>query len=76
MQDYVDALTASKILGISINTLYFWNTKKLIPYFRPSRKILYLREDIEAYILRSRISSCDEVEASAIDALMKDGIVK
>jgi excisionase family DNA binding protein len=53
-------------LGISRSTLYMWNGKNKIPYYKPEGKnIFYKLEDLDAFILnpKNRIKSHKEIES-------------
>jgi len=52
-------------LGISRNTLYMWNGKNKIPYYKPEGKNIYYKlEDIDDFVLnpKNKIKSHKEIE--------------
>lgn len=66
MEQYVTINNLCIILGIKKNTAYKLSSKKVLPKYKPSGKIvLFKRSDIIAYIERKRIASRQE----AIDVL-------
>lgn len=48
---FMDMKEASNYLGISINTLYLYNQRKLIPFYKPTgRKIYFKISDLNNFI--------------------------
>ncbi len=55
-------------LGVSISSIYKISQKNLLPKFRPTgRKIYFLKDDVDAFLLKNRIASIEELN-SQIDA--------
>lgn len=53
---------AAKYLGLSKSTLYRLTSQSLIPHHKPGgKKIIFLKTDLDAYILRNRVRSVDEI---------------
>ena len=53
---YVSAEQAAKLFGVTKNCLARWRSEKAGPaYYRLAGRIYYKREDLEAFIERSRI---------------------
>lgn len=51
-------------IGVTKHTLYMWNSKNKIPYYKPEGKIVFYKlEDVDAYILdpKNRIKSHKEI---------------
>ncbi len=54
---------AAEFLGLSKSRLYKMTSNKEIPYYKPGGKVTYLnRQDLEQWILNSRISSTSDVD--------------
>ena len=50
-KDYLTIRQASKYLGVTVKTLYKYNMRGVIPYYRPDNKrVYYDRSDLEKYI--------------------------
>jgi len=55
-------------LGYSKSYLYKLTHSRRIPHYKPNGKKLYFkRTDLEAWLLRNRIKTADEIEQEAID---------
>ena len=55
-QGYLPAEDAAKLFGVTKNCLARWRSQKAGPsYYRLAGRIYYKREDLEAFIERSRI---------------------
>ena len=54
------------ITGLSKSTLYKMTSARQIPHYKPTAKLLYfLQSEVEAWILRSRIATSEELETEA-----------
>ena len=63
-QGYVSAEEAAKLFGVTENCLAKWRSAKSGPaYYKLAGRIWYRKEDLEAFVERSRV-----VTASAQDA--------
>jgi excisionase family DNA binding protein len=61
---------ACEILGYSKHYLYQLTSKRVIPYYKArGGKILFDKNEIEAWIRRGKIATADELEAQA-DAVL------
>ena len=59
---------ASEYLNISKSYLYKLTHSRQIPHYKPNGKKLYFkRSDLEAWLLRNRVKTADEIEQEAID---------
>jgi len=63
-KEFLDVQEACFYLGISKSTLYKYNLRNVIPYFRPtgSKKAYYLRTDILKYLSENRFMSKREMD--------------
>lgn len=62
---YFSLEKAAEYLNISVKTLYLYNNKKKIPYFKPDRKCYYRISDLNNYILSVGIQSEKQLEKTA-----------
>jgi excisionase family DNA binding protein len=61
---------ASEFLGLSTSRLYKMTSNKDIPHYKPGGKKIYLkRQELELWILNSRVNSNTELEADVDDYL-------
>ena len=59
-------------LGYSKSYLYKLTHSRRIPHYKPNGKMLYFkRSDLEAWLLRNRVKTADEIEQEAIDYVVK-----
>lgn len=57
MSDYVTLEEASGLSHVAVNTLRKKIKLGLIPAFKPGKKVLILRRDLELYIKRTKLNS-------------------
>ena len=73
---FLTAEEASEYLGISINTLYGYTSKKIIPHFKlQGRRLLFKVEDLDQWVLdsKNRVSSQEEIDSEAATKLLMSG---
>ncbi len=59
---------ASEYLNISKSYLYKLTHSRQIEHYKPNGKKLYFKKsDLEAWLLRNRVKTADEIEQEAID---------
>lgn len=76
-KEYFDIQDACIFLGLSKSTVYKFNYRKVIPYFRPSgsKKVYYHKSDLINYLSENRIMSQKEVlEKSQKHFQIKKGV--
>lgn len=58
---------AAGFLGVSVNSIYFYTSRRLINFFKPQKRIYFKRVDLEnfAFNNRNRISSMEEIDEIA-----------
>lgn len=62
-KNFINAVDTARILGISMSTLYKMTSANKIPYYRPSGKLLYFKEEeIYQWLEKSRVSSNEEIQ--------------
>ncbi|HPR17464.1 MAG TPA: helix-turn-helix domain-containing protein, partial [Candidatus Cloacimonadota bacterium] len=74
---FMDLSEACEFLKLKPATLYSYNVKRVIPFYRlRGRKIYYRIEDLENFILNEQnlVKSNDQIEAEAIENLLKEKI--
>lgn len=63
-QDLLDVQELALLLKVSPYSIYRLVQRRLIPFHRPRRKLLFARVDVEAYLQKCRIGSVDEIYGS------------
>ena len=62
-KNFINAVDTARLLGISMSTLYKMTSANKIPYYRPSGKLLYFKEDeIYQWLEKGRVSSNEEIQ--------------
>ncbi len=73
---YITAPEVAELLGVKPKYVYQLTSKHKIPYYCPTgRKILFKREEIIAYIERSRVASYSEAVSQAHTQMVKGGVL-
>jgi len=63
------AQEAADLLGIAKSTLYKMTMRRVIPSYRPTGgKLVFRREDLEAFLFSNRRASRTELDAQAVRA--------
>lgn len=57
--DTISVKEASRILGMSQYTLYYWAQARKIPHYRIGRRVLFSRSDLAEWLNKHRV---EEVE--------------
>ncbi|WP_313578213.1 helix-turn-helix domain-containing protein [Chishuiella sp.] len=52
----------SEKFKVSRNTIYKWNQEKKIPYFKMGKRVHYLLEDVERFIMLNQVLKRDNTE--------------
>lgn len=62
-QKILNAVDTARMLGISMSTLYKMTSANKIPYYRPSGKLIYFKEEeIYQWLDKGRVSSEAEIQ--------------
>lgn len=62
---------ASQYLGISKSNLYKKTSAQRIPHYKPEGKLIYFqREELDAWMLRNRQSTIDEITDKAANLII------
>ena len=65
-RNYLKAREAAEYIGTTLNYLYKLTSRHKIPYYSPTgRRCLFKREELDAWIEKSRVSTNEELEAIA-----------
>ena len=68
---------ACQFLDYSKSYLYKLTHSRQIIHYKPNGKKLYFKRiDLEAWLLRNRVKTADEIEQEAIDYVVKKGGVR
>jgi excisionase family DNA binding protein len=68
---------AAKYLELSQSHLYKQTSSGAIPHYKPNgKKIYFKRVELDAWLLRNRTDSKDEIEQQAADYLIKKGRIQ
>ncbi|OQY74448.1 MAG: DNA-binding protein [Ignavibacteriales bacterium UTCHB2] len=70
---------ATEFLNLSASYLYKLTSTQQIPHYKPNgKKVYFKRSELEAWLLKNRVKSIDELEQKAIDYVVsnKKGGVK
>ncbi len=64
-------------IGLSESYIYKLTSTNRIPFFRPTGKLIYFkREDLDAWLLRNRQSSVEEIQQLASQVTLKGGTIR
>lgn len=65
-RNYLKAIEAAEYIGTTVNYLYKLTSQHKIPYYSPTgRRCLFKREELDAWIERSRVATNEELEVKA-----------
>jgi len=71
---YISIDEASEYLSLSKSTLYSYTAKKIIPFYKIRRKILFKVSELNDFIESHRVMSESEIETKAITQILIDKI--
>lgn len=71
MKTIIRAAEAADMLGISMSTLYKWTMMRIIPHMKKGKLLFFRREELEAWLLDSRVKTQEEIEEQAATELLK-----
>jgi excisionase family DNA binding protein len=76
-KEVLNMVEASKYLELSVSHLYKLTSTGLIPHYKPNGKKLYFkRTELDAWLLRNRSVTKDEIEQEAANYLVRKGRVR
>lgn len=71
-KEILNADEAARYLGMSIYGIYNLTHRRLLPYSKPSNKLIYFkRSDLEAWALGNRVMSADEANTEAAKYMVR-----
>lgn len=70
-KDFLTTKEAAEYIGISVNWLHKLTMRRLIPFYKPSRKCIFKREELAAWIEARRVKTIDELQELAEVELKK-----
>jgi excisionase family DNA binding protein len=53
---------ASSFLNLATQTIYGYTSQRTIPFYKKGKKLLFLRKDLEAWVLEGRQRTRKEIE--------------
>lgn len=53
-QDYMLAEEAADFLRAPINTVYFYVQRRMLPVYRPGKRLLFKKADLQRFVEKSR----------------------
>ncbi len=72
-KEVLNMIEASKYLELSLSHLYKLTSSGLIPHYKPNGKKLYFkRAELDAWLLRNRATTKEEIEQAAADYLVRN----
>ena len=69
--DIMNVEQASEFLNLAIATIYDKTSKNLIPHKKKGNKLYFIRKELENWILDGNIKTSEEIDAEAMDYVMK-----
>lgn len=60
---FLSIAEASRFLNLAKQTIYGYTSKGLIPFVKKSKRVLFLKSDLENWLLQGRKSSVQELKA-------------
>ena len=67
---FLNVMETSEYLGLQISTIYSYTSKKVIPFYKIRRKILFKVTELNEFIESHRIASNAEIESLAISNII------
>jgi excisionase family DNA binding protein len=72
-KEVLNMVEASKYLELSLSHLYKLTSTGLIPHYKPNGKKLYFkRSELDAWLLRNRATTKEEIDQAAADYLVRN----
>ena len=64
--DLLDVPQAAAYIKSKVSTLYEKTSAKMIPHFKKGNRILFKRQELDAWIQKGKVKTTDELRAEAI----------
>lgn len=72
-KEVLNMVEAGRYLELSLSHLYKLTSTGMIPHYKPNGKKLYFkRSELDAWLLRNRATTKDEIDQAAADYLIKN----
>lgn len=71
---YLSLEEAATYLSLKKSTLYQYTSKKILPFYKIRRKILFKVDELNEFIENHRVKTSDEIEEEALNQFVSDGI--
>jgi excisionase family DNA binding protein len=55
----------AKFLGVSVQTIHLKTSRNELPYYKPSRRIYFLKDEIIKWIMSHPIKTSEQIEEEA-----------
>jgi len=63
-KEFLNINELSEYIGMPVNTIYYKTSKREIPFYKPSRKLLFKKDEIDNWVSLFRISTQSEINDS------------
>jgi len=67
---FLNVMETSDYLGLKISTIYSYTSKKVIPFYKIRRKILFKVSELNDFIENHRVKSTAEIEKDALSNII------
>ena len=72
-EDILDAEACAKLISIEVQTLYGYTHRKEIPFYKPGKKLIFIKSEIIDWIKTNRHKTKNEISNEAETYLIKKG---
>lgn len=70
---YLNVEESADYLGVSRSTIYSYTHNRIIPHYKPrGRRCYFLKDDLDSFIEKTRVSSQEEIEKEALKYIMNN----
>jgi len=69
--DIMNVEQASDFLNLAMATIYDKTSKNLIPHKKKGAKLYFIRTELEQWILDGNVKTADELDAEALDYVLR-----
>ena len=59
---YLNLKSLSAYIGIPEATIYYYASKRKIPFYKPSKSLIFKKSEIDEWVESSRVSTVDEIQ--------------
>jgi excisionase family DNA binding protein len=61
-ENFLNIDDAAKFLGIRRSTLYKYTCFKIVPHYKPGKRLYFLKSELSTWIKNSPVKTIDEIE--------------